>query len=66
MQIPMKIRKLIVSERTIEFFKKMQEFLPSTKEEYVESVKEISSRLLFWRFWEMIKQFWKRQSNTWG
>lgn len=55
-----------MSERTIEFFQKMQEFLPSTKEEYVESVKEISSRLLFWRFWEMIKQFWKRQSNTWG
>lgn len=29
-----------MSERTIEFFEKMQEFLPSTKEEYVESVKE--------------------------
>lgn len=29
-----------MSKRTIEFFEKMQEFLPSTKEEYVESVKE--------------------------
>ena len=29
-----------MSERTAEFFKKMQEFLPSTKEAYIESVKE--------------------------
>lgn len=29
-----------MSERTAEFFSKMQEFLPSTKEEYMESVKE--------------------------
>lgn len=29
-----------MSERTAEFFEKMQEFLPSTKEAYIESVKE--------------------------
>lgn len=29
-----------MSERTAEFFEKMQEFLPSTKEAYVESVEE--------------------------
>ncbi len=29
-----------MSERTAEFFEKMQEFLPSTKEAYSESVKE--------------------------
>lgn len=29
-----------MSERTAEFFVKMQEFLPSTKEAYIESIKE--------------------------
>lgn len=29
-----------MSERTAEFFAKMQEFLPSTKEAYIESIKE--------------------------
>lgn len=29
-----------MSERTTEFFAKMQEFLPSTKEAYIESLKE--------------------------
>ena len=31
---------MIMSERTAEFFVKMQEFLPSTKEAYIESIKE--------------------------
>lgn len=29
-----------MSEKSSEFFKKMQEFLPSTREEYIESVEE--------------------------